>query len=466
LGNITISVNDVTIKYLEFKPAPEDAAILVKENVTGTTLELNKFFREECESDTIIGVESLGGSIVNAEYNWWSIYDGPYNGILDNGELSDGLGVTVIGEVYVEPWLGIHASADISAMHVMVGDPIMFDGTDSFGYDTEKNELNLFYLWDFDNGIWSMEDQISYSYDEPGIYHGYLRVSANDVNLWSRTMYDWDYFTIVVSEPGQVLNANADGNDLGEYEGIINEPVTFYGTASGGVPGYTFRWNINGHILTGQNVEYTFTETGTFTIELTVTDSEFNTATDTATVYIAGLDELVAKAGGPYDSIASEPIFLIGDASGGKAPYTFSWDFGDGTAPITAKNPLHIYETKGTYTLCLTVTDYTGTVDEAITTVIVSENHGQPEIFDVKGGLGITATVNTADLPVDWMVNFNGGFVFGRTTSTGTIAPNTEEIIRTPYVFGFGTVDISIQANDAISKHTAFMIGPFILFLK
>lgn len=465
-GNITISVNDVTINYLEFKPSPEDAAILVEDGVSGTCVELNIFFREECESDTVIGVESLGTSLVDAEYNWWSVPDGPYNGVLDNGKLSNGLGVTVIGEVFVEPWIGIHAAADISPIHVIVGDPIIFDAVDSFGYSTNKNELFLSYLWDFDDDSWSMEEQISYSYDEPGVYHGYLRVSANDVNLWSRTMYDWDYFTIIVSEPGQPLGANADGNDLGGYEGIIEEPVLFYGTPSGGVPGYNFEWDINEQTLSGQTVEYTFIKAGLYTIKLTVTDSEFNTATDTATVYIAGLDELVAKAGGPYETTASEPVYLTGDASGGKAPYTFSWDFGDGSAQITAQNPLHVYETEGSYTVTLTVTDPAGNSDEATTTVIVNGNHGQPDIVNVKGGLGIKATVISADLPVDWMITIDGNNVFGRTTATGTIAPNNEEIIRAPYVFGLGNVDISIKANDAVSKHTAFMFGPFVLFIK
>jgi hypothetical protein len=372
----------------------------------------------------------------------------------------------VIGDVHVEPWIGIHAAADISDLHVMVGDPIIFDAVDSFGYGPDKNELEASFLWDFDDNSWSMEEQISYSYDQPGVYKGYLRVSANDVTIWSRTMYDWDYFTIVVSEPGQALGANADGNDLGGYEGIIEEPVIFYGIATGGVPGYTFEWDINGQILTGQTVEYSYTEAGTYTVELTVTDSEFHTATDTATVYIAGPGELVAKAGGPYDTIASEPVYLTGDASGGKAPYTFSWNFGDGTEAITAQNPIHIYETEGTYTVTLTVTDSVGTVDEAITTVTVNGNHGQPEILHVNGGLGIKATVITADLPVDWMISIEGNYVFGRTTATGTIAPNEEEIIRAPYVFGLGNVEISIKANDAVSKHTAFMFGPMVLFLK
>ena len=347
----------------------------------------------------------------------------------------------------------------------MVDDSITFDAGDSFGFGYDTDNLPLSYLWDFDTMDYSMEELISYSYDEPGAYHGYLRVSAIDPDLSGFTMYDWDYFTIVVSEPGQDLGANADGNDLGGYEGIIDEPVTLYGLATGGVPGYSFKWDINGQTLTGQTVKYTFTEAGTYTVELTVTDNEFNTATDTASVYIAELDELMAKAVGPYKTTADELVQFIGSATGGKSPYSFTWEFGDGSAPVTAQNPLHVYEAKGTYTVTLTVTDSKGTVDDATTTITVSSQHDEPEILDVTGGLSVKATVVAADLPVDWMINFDGSYVFGRTTATGTVAANTEETIRAPYVFGLGNVDITIQANDVISQHSACMIGAIVILL-
>jgi hypothetical protein len=423
---------------------------------------------DECETPGVAIHNFDENVILDARWNWYSAVDGPSGGTIDanTGRVANGFGFSVFGCVNFDPWWGIDAVADISEVNVLVGDSITFDAFDSFGFGYDLDNLVLSYLWDFDNMDYSMEEEISYSYDEPGIYKGYLRVSAIDLDLSDFAMYDWDYFTIVVSEPGQALGANADGNDLGEYEGTIGEPVTFYGIATGGVPGYTFKWEINGHTLTGQTVEYSFNAPGTYTIELTVTDSEFNTATDTASVYIAEIDELVAKAGGPYDSTASEPVYLAGSASGGKAPYTYTWNFGDGSSPVTAQNPLHVYETEGTYTITLRVTDSVGTVDEGTTTVTVSKAQAQPEIVNVKGGLSLKATVISTDLPVDWTITVDGKFVFGRTTATGTVAANTEETIRAPFVFGLGNVDITITANEVVSQHTAFMIGPFVLSLN
>jgi PKD repeat protein len=62
-----------------------------------------------------------------------------------------------------------------------------------------------------------------------------------------------------------------------------------------------------------------------------------------------------------------------GDVTNGAAPHTvhftdqssgdivsWNWDFGDGTTHGTARNPAHVYETEGTYTVTLVVTNRLG----------------------------------------------------------------------------------------------------------
>ena len=45
----------------------------------------------------------------------------------------------------------------------------------------------------------------------------------------------------------------------------------------------------------------------------------------------------------------------VEEESGG--PFSFSWDFGDGSPKVTDQNPVHTYDKVGEYTATLTVTD-------------------------------------------------------------------------------------------------------------
>jgi hypothetical protein len=67
----------------------------------------------------------------------------------------------------------------------------------------------------------------------------------------------------------------------------------------------------------------------------------------------------IAQAYGPYSGTPGVLINFIGSASGGAAPYSFSWNFGDGGISSLA-NPAHAYTTPGSYTATLTVKDNAG----------------------------------------------------------------------------------------------------------
>src|SRR5690606_38804659 len=65
-----------------------------------------------------------------------------------------------------------------------------------------------------------------------------------------------------------------------------------------------------------------------------------------------------------------QPDFNIANLSGntynftysGGLPYTsISWDFGDGSPPVTSLNASHTYTTNGSYPVCVTVTNGCGT---------------------------------------------------------------------------------------------------------
>lgn len=65
---------------------------------------------------------------------------------------------------------------------------------------------------------------------------------------------------------------------------------------------------------------------------------------------------LTASAGGPYAGPPNVAIGFSGTASGGVPPYSYAWNFGDGTQGTGQTSP-HSYASSGTYNVSLTVTD-------------------------------------------------------------------------------------------------------------
>lgn len=92
----------------------------------------------------------------------------------------------------------------------------------------------------------------------------------------------------------------------------------------------------------------------------------------------------IAEAGGPYSGTPGVLIKFIGSASGGSAPYSYSWNFGDGGTSSLA-NPTHAYTSPGSYSASLTVKDNAGiTSSPDIATVSVASTNVAGSISGFK----------------------------------------------------------------------------------
>ena len=127
--------------------------------------------------------------------------------------------------------------------------------------------------------------------------------------------------------------------------------------------------NVNYPVNSGNNYKYS-------RCSLSTTDSSKTPVIQSIRANIgpkgANPSNPIAEAYGPYSGTAGVLINFIGSASGGIAPYSYSWNFGDGGISSLA-NPTHAYTNPGSYTASLTVKDNAGiTSSPDIATVSVT----------------------------------------------------------------------------------------------
>jgi len=256
----------------------------------------------------------------------------------------------------------------------MVGEPIFFDSDNSFACHINGSFYDFYDVqWKFDDGSYSFNDATSHIYNTPGVYEVSLRVRAVDMHLWPFFMIDWDRTIITISEPGMPLMANADAQDLSVYEGEPESIVHFYSYAIGGTLPYTYTWDFGDGSVpqNGQNPTHVYVDDDIYSVSLTVLDRAGVEIVDTAKVIVSsGL--LRGYMNAPSFAYIDNQVHFSGYVTGGSDPYTYTWDFGDGSSSENGKNVSHVYKISGNYLITLSVSDGKGNVDSVSHEVMVN----------------------------------------------------------------------------------------------
>ncbi|MCB9881557.1 MAG: PKD domain-containing protein [Planctomycetes bacterium] len=126
---------------------------------------------------------------------------------------------------------------------------------------------------------------------------------------------------------------------------------------------------------------------------------------------------------------------------------SYSWDFGDGSAPATVANPMHTYTSCGNYTVALTVTDATGSATETKMNYIdvdaITADFTASPTTGSCGSLTVTFTDTSTGNPTMWAWDFDNDGTVDSTLQNPTYTYN-----------GSGSFSPSLTASSSCSSDT------------
>ena len=197
----------------------------------------------------------------------------------------------------------------------------------------------------------------------------------------------------------------------------------------------------------------------------------------------------VTANGTPASGEAPLTVDFTATAVGGDPPYTFSWEFGDGTV-VNGSTPSHTYAAAGTYQANVTVTDggtnaSTSSVTVTVTAAPLVLDHctvtpgptavaeGATQAFVARGYTG--GNVELPGTTATWSVSgaigtvssgglFTGGTVPGSGTLTGAVTANVTHSGVTRSCFASVTLTTAVNGGT-ISEPPWLVIGLILILV-
>ena len=139
-----------------------------------------------------------------------------------------------------------------------------------------------------------------------------------------------------------------------------NTVMDFEESTTGGYGSFTWNFGDGSPLSSGSSAMHQYATTGTYGVILSFTGPNgpgsvihwFTVLPGSPTTTLAS-DFTYTRA----DPTPGQIVGFIAAVSGGTSPYTYDWDFGDGSPHGNIQAPSHVYSNVGTYTVTLKMTD-------------------------------------------------------------------------------------------------------------
>lgn len=201
--------------------------------------------------------------------------------------------------------------------------------------------------WTFGDGYVSTEKDPEHTYSDEGTYTVILVVENT---AGSDTKTRTKYITVAeADDPVASFTADVTSGDAPltvEFE----DTSTYYPTS--------WKWTFgDGDTSTEQDPEHTYSDEGTYTVTLKVTNGEGSDSVTKKDYIVVG--DLTAAAFSASPVSGTAPLTVKFTDASTYDPTEWYWSFGDGYSSV-AQSPSHTYNNAGTYTVALTATNDVG----------------------------------------------------------------------------------------------------------
>lgn len=409
-------------------------------------------------------------------------------------------------------YITIGAAPTANFTSVVSGNTVAFTSTST----NPAGSGSLQYLWDFGDGNTSTLQNPTHTYTSGGIFNATLTVtnlcgsnskvnpvtlqlppvasfSANvtsgcaplSVSFTSNSQgvasYNWSFpggtpSSSTAQNPTVVYNtagsfnvsltvANASGNNTATETNFItvaNSPsASFTNVVSGNAAAFTntsnnatsYSWNFgDGNTSTSASPTHTYAADGTYTVVLSATNA-CGTVTSTQTVVIA-TPPVAGFTAGATSGCAPLTVQYTNQSSSNVTAW--SWSFPGGTpSTSTQQNPVVVYNTAGTYSASLTVSNSVGNntaTQNNLVTVSTTPTAG----FTNSANGSTVAFSNTSSNATSYSWNFGDGNTSTAASPSHTYANNGSYTVVLSATNACGTVTSTQTVVVAIAPTAAF----------
>lgn len=268
---------------------------------------------------------------------------------------------------------------------------------------TDPDGSIVAYAWDFGDGATSTAANPSHAYTTPGQYVATLTVTDNQGAKSSNA----------VAVNAQAPNINPIAFIRADVtSGPAPLDVEFSAAGSydpdGSIGNIEWDFGDGGFGYFGSPAFNTFYEEGTYLVTVTVFDGRGGSGSASMIINVGPeppnqAPTAVATVNVSSGDVPFNPFFNSSNSSDPDGSIVdWLWDFGDGTTSNVPHPAIKVYETPGTYTVTLTVTDNDGATDSDSLVVTATGTAGnQPPtavlgVFDTTGPAPFTPSFNSS----------------------------------------------------------------------